>query len=35
VVSVYSVVKKGLPDGMYLWKAVGREGIAAGKLVVE
>jgi len=33
--SPYILKKQGLPDGIYLWKAVGSEGIAAGKVVVE
>jgi len=33
--SPYILKRQGLPDGMYLWKAVGSEGIAAGKLVME
>ena len=33
--SPYILKRQGLPDGMYLWKAVGSEGMAAGKLVLE
>jgi len=33
--SPYILKRQGLPDGMYLWKAVGRRGTASGKLVME
>ncbi|MBC8465935.1 T9SS type A sorting domain-containing protein, partial [bacterium] len=33
--SPYILEKSALPDGMYLWKAVGSSGIGVGKLILE
>ena len=33
--SPYILKRQGLPDGMYLWKIVGGEGIVAKKLVIK